>query len=138
MATVRSYNKVTGVIYVYDSHKVWSKTDKKYKTVRKCIGKVDPTTGKIIPTGPRGRPRREPRELNSEPTTGKTPAISAPGDPTAEDVQALHAMIARLKLENSLLRSEREKIRPLLDGIMHFAEQARELLDQTDSALGDP
>ena len=122
---------------MYDSHKIWSKTEKKYKTVRRLIGKIDKESGKVVPTGPRGRPKRESREPNLKSNTPKTPTTAVPVETAASDVQALSTTIAELKIENSLLINEREKITGLLDGIMHFAQQARELLDQTDGEKSD-
>ena len=136
MATVKSYNKVTNTTYVYESHKTWLKSEKKYKTVRKLIGKIDPETGKIVPTGPRGRPRREPREPNFEATTTKTPSTSII-DKALDDIRVLNASMAVLRIENNLLISEREKISDLIDSIIQFAEQARKLLDQADNKTGN-
>ena len=45
------------------------------------------------------------------------------------DVQALNTTIAELKIKNTLLMNEREKLSELIDGIMHFASQAKELLE---------
>lgn len=136
MATVKSYNKVTNTTYVYESHKTWLKSEKKYKTVRKLIGKIDPETGKIVPTGPRGRPRREPREPNFEATTTKTPSTSII-DKALDDIRVLNTSMAVLRIENNLLISEREKISDLIDSIIQFAEQARKLLDQADNKTGN-
>ena len=123
MATVKSFNKVTGTTYVYESHKKWSKEEKKYKTIRKLIGKIDPMTGRVVPTGPRGRPRSKPLEPNSR------AAKAEPLDASEIDVQALNTTIAELKIKNTLLMNEREKLSELIDGIMHFASQAKELLE---------
>lgn len=112
---------------------MWSKSEKKYKTIRRIIGKIDPDSGQIVPTGPRGRPRREPREPISDATTTKKTATASLADVATSDVRTLNATIAELRIENSLLISEREKITGLLDNIMHFAEQARDLLDQSDN-----
>ena len=39
-----------GVTYVYKGFKTWDKERGKYRTKRKCIGKLDPKTGKLIPS----------------------------------------------------------------------------------------
>ena len=125
VATVKSFNKVTNTTYIYDSHKVWSKSEKKYKTVRKLIGKIDPATGLIVPTGPRGRPSTKPQV--------QSPEAAPSGAANARDVQALAATIAELRIENSLLKTERESVAELLDGIIDLAQQARDLLRSAEA-----
>jgi transposase len=43
-------SKKTGITYVYESTSFWDKKKQQSRAKRKCIGKVDPATGKIIPT----------------------------------------------------------------------------------------
>ncbi len=54
MAITRAFNKHSGVYYAYDVQYVWSEEAQKKVQVRKCIGKFDPETDKIIPNGKRG------------------------------------------------------------------------------------
>jgi transposase len=42
-------NKKTGVVYAYESNAFWDKEKQQSRAKRKCIGKVDPETGEIIP-----------------------------------------------------------------------------------------
>lgn len=49
-AIVYQTNKKTGVVYAYKSVSYWDKVKKQSRAKRKCIGKVDPDTQKIIPT----------------------------------------------------------------------------------------
>ena len=50
MATiVFQKNKATGVVYAYESNAFWDKEKQQSRATRKCIGKVDPETGEIIP-----------------------------------------------------------------------------------------
>ena len=52
MATIiYQKNKKTGNVYAYESIAHWDKDKKQSRAVRKCIGKVDPKTNEIIPTG---------------------------------------------------------------------------------------
>ena len=43
-------NKKTGVTYAYESISYWDKEKQQSRAKRKCIGRVDPETNKIIPT----------------------------------------------------------------------------------------
>ena len=49
MAIVFQKNKKTGVTYVYESKAFWDKEKQYSRATRKCIGKLDPETGEIIP-----------------------------------------------------------------------------------------
>ena len=49
-AIVYQTNKKTGVTYAYESVSSWDKEKKQSRAKRKCIGKVDPETKKIVPT----------------------------------------------------------------------------------------
>ena len=55
-AIVYQTNKKTGVTYAYESVSYWDKEKQQSRAKRKCIGRVDPETQKIIPT----RKRKEP------------------------------------------------------------------------------
>ena len=56
MSITKSYNKQTDTYYAYETTNEWS--DEKQKNVqrKRCIGKFDPDTGKVIPNGKVGRP----------------------------------------------------------------------------------
>lgn len=50
MGIVYQKNKQTGIIYAYESVSHWDKVKKQSRATRKCIGKIDPETGKIVPS----------------------------------------------------------------------------------------
>lgn len=58
MSITRSYNKHTNTYYAYQTEYVWDEAAQKKVQKKQCIGKYDPETDEIIPTGKRGRPRR--------------------------------------------------------------------------------
>jgi len=47
---VKQLNKKTGTVYVYENYPYWDKQKKQGRSKRKCIGKIDPSTGEIVPT----------------------------------------------------------------------------------------
>ena len=55
-AIVFQTNKKAGVTYAYESISYWDKEKKQSRAKRKCIGRVDPKTNKIIPTRKRKKP----------------------------------------------------------------------------------
>src|SRR6187455_2952447 len=50
MSLVYVKNKKNGVTYVYESSGYWDKEKQQSRNIRKCIGKIDPVTGKVIPS----------------------------------------------------------------------------------------
>lgn len=71
MAIVKKKNAKTGITYVYESHSVWIPELKQPRATTKIIGKLDPQTGEVIPTGPRGRPRSAQKETVSKDGAGE-------------------------------------------------------------------
>jgi len=59
MSMVKHTDKRTGVTYVYESESYWDKEKKQPRSRRKLIGKIDETTGEIVPTEGRGRKRKK-------------------------------------------------------------------------------
>lgn len=59
MAIIKQYHKDTDTTYVYDSISYWDAEKGQSRSKRKLLGKLDPKTGEIIPTGPRGRKKKE-------------------------------------------------------------------------------
>lgn len=59
MAIIKQYHKDTDTTYVYDSQSYWDAEKGQSRSKRKLLGKLDPETGEIIPTGQRGRKKKE-------------------------------------------------------------------------------
>lgn len=54
MSISKSYNKQTGITYVYEVYEnYWNKEKKRPESKRRLIGKIDPETGRIVPTSRR-------------------------------------------------------------------------------------
>ena len=65
MAVIKQYHKETDTTYVYDSQSYWDAEKGQSRSKRRLIGKLDPATGEIIPTGKRGRNKTEKETLNT-------------------------------------------------------------------------
>lgn len=50
MSIVHQKNKQTGITYVYESEGYWDKDKQQARSRRKCIGKLNPETGELIPS----------------------------------------------------------------------------------------
>lgn len=53
MAIVKVHNKARNITYVYESVSYWDKELKQPRSHRKLIGRIDPATGDVVPTGRR-------------------------------------------------------------------------------------
>ncbi|MBR4776894.1 MAG: hypothetical protein IK007_04695 [Lachnospiraceae bacterium] len=119
MAIVTQYHKDTDTTYVYESTSYWDPEKKQSRSKRKVIGKIDPESGEIIPTGRKGRPKRE---------EDSTRAAAA---------ERLAKLYDRALNDNSLLKSE---ILSLKDELAEAAEENRRLrsvLDCIRKAIGE-
>ena len=76
MAIITQHNKDTGTTYVYESISYWDAEKQQSRSKRRLLGKVDPQTGEIIPTGKRGRKKKE--------------AVPAEQAPAAQDLNNPH------------------------------------------------
>ena len=104
MAIVKHKDKRTGVTYVYESESYWDKEKKQPRSNRTLIGKLDETTGEIIPTGKSGRKKTVPEEgvEITEESTSITHQIHL--------LVEKDAIIRSLKAENAALKKEKQEI----------------------------
>lgn len=58
MARVEHFDKRVGITYVYESESYYDKEKHQSRSKRKLIGKIDPATGEMVPTGKKGRPSK--------------------------------------------------------------------------------
>jgi len=59
MAMVKQLYKRSGITYVYESVSYWNLEKKQPRSKRTLIGRLDPATGKIVPTDGRGKRRAQ-------------------------------------------------------------------------------
>lgn len=102
MSIVKVYNKKAGVTYVYESKSYWDKEKQQPRNKRKLIGKIDPVTGEMVPTGKRGR---KPSSVAIATEPGDV--AGSDGNP---DYSALLAVITEKEQENASLK---ERVREL-------------------------
>ena len=122
MAIIDVYNKQRNVTYVYDSESYWDKDLRQPRSHRKLIGKRDPVTNEIIPTGKRGRKK----------SAYSDEKAAAPSDTESREqledalrlIQEKDAQILNLRQELSAVEKENRIYRNTL-------QQASALLDKT-------
>lgn len=104
MSIVHIYNKERDITYVYESHSYWDKDKKQPRATRKLIGKLDPVTNEVIPTGKRGRPKK----------SNKTDESSTHEDSQYKELYESAALSLKKKderisdLENRIANAEQE------------------------------
>ena len=64
MAIVIQTDNRSGITYAYDTTYRWDKEKKQSRAKRVCVGKVDPQTGKIVPT--RGRAKKSESKFSEQ------------------------------------------------------------------------
>lgn len=122
MAIVKQYHKDTGITYVYESESYWDAEKQQGRSRRKCIGKIDPETGEIVPTGKRGRKKKEAVKTEYDDTqlremTGKYERVYA-------ELVSLKEQLKELKAENDQLRRSNTKLTAALDKIRYICGEA--------------
>ena len=112
MAIVHVYNRARGVTYVYESQSYWDKELKQPRSNRKLIGKLDPDTGEIVPTGKRGRTKQEqdPEKKSSHSVTDSKTSV----DQTRRLLKEKDAEILSLKKQLSAAEREIANYRQLI------------------------
>ena len=74
MAVVKQLDKRSGITYVYESTSYWDKEKQQPRSKRTLIGRLDPTTGEVVPTDGRGKRRSQPN-LDNPAKRGPIPVI---------------------------------------------------------------
>ena len=99
MAIIKQFHKDTNTTYVYESESYWDPEKKQSRSKRKCIGKIDPETGEMIPTGKRGRAKNPQKENTEASEASKLQAL----------LQSVQEEMLSLKTENAELKAALKK-----------------------------
>ena len=131
---IRNKDKRNGIVYVYESTSYWDPETKMPRCHRKLIGKEDPETGEIVPTGKRGRPKKNAAEAQqiSSVEGSADPAASKPSSETLRLKAALDA-------NEALIATREERISALEDEVRRLNEAFKLLgptLDSLDKVIG--
>lgn len=105
MSIIKQYCKKTDTYYVYDCESYYRPDKKRCYYKRKLIGKIDPSSGAVIPTGKRGRPKK-----NDTPAKVATETSAAPCNSDKASIDE----IMRLNTENASLRSKVKSMEKVL------------------------
>ena len=123
MAIIKQYHKDTDTTYVYESISYWDEEKKQYRSKRRVIGKLDPETGEIIPTGKRGR---KPKEASAQPA-GVTAELPQLYEDSQARIKELTLMIDKKDHEIAGLRKEIRRLKDALSQIDKRLAQCRDI-----------
>lgn len=108
MTITRSYNKHTNTYYAYETSYVWDEKAQKKVQKKQCIGKFDPETDKIIPTGKRGRPRGSTSAKEAEDT--KYADFMADAKKLSKKLKSVEASFEKLSSEVMQLSADLDSL----------------------------
>jgi hypothetical protein len=114
MAIIQQYHKDTNTTYVYDSQSYWDPLKGQSRSKRKCIGKIDPVTGQMVPTGKQGRKKKEGTEKVSEDEINQYKALY---EQSQKEILCLKAEISEQKKTISDLTKQTEQLQAVLNKI---------------------
>ena len=123
MAIIKQYHKDTDTTYVYESISYWDEEKKQSRSKRRVIGKLDPETGEIIPTGKRGR---KPKEAPAQPA-GVPAELPQLYEESQARIKELTLMIDKKDHEIAGLQKEIRSLKDALSQIDRRLSQCRDI-----------
>ena len=123
MAIIKQYHKDTDTTYVYESTSYWDEEKKQSRSKRRVIGKIDPETGEMIPTGKRGR---RPKEVPDVPA-GIPAQLPQLYEESQNRIKELTLTIDRKNLEIAGLEKEIRRLKDALRQIDRHLSQCRDV-----------
>ena len=126
MAIIKQYHKETDTTYVYESASYWDADKQQSRSKRKLLGKLDPETGEVIPTGSRGRKHKEPPASSDN-------RIDDEVREKDEKIRELTIALAQKDAEIIRLEQKNHRLQESINLISRHIDQCRELC-LTDAA----
>ena len=132
---VKSYNKKSGVTYVYSSVSVWDPVAKTSRPQRRLIGKLN-AEGEIVPTGKPGRPRKVKTEISE----GADSASSETEETTTPTYTEFMLVLAELEETRDLLQKQEARNKLLDEEVRRLKFQIKRLfpvISATEGSLSE-
>lgn len=126
MAIIKQYHKDTDTTYVYESTSYWDADKRQSRSKRKLLGKIDPKTGEVIPTGSRGRKRKETPAVSGNRTDAKARVKD-------ERIRELTIALAQKDAEIIRLEQKNHRLQETINLISRHIDQCKEIC-LTDAA----
>jgi chromosome segregation ATPase len=132
MAIIKQYHKNTNTTYVYESESYWDEEKKQPRSKRRLIGKVDPVTGEIVPTGKRGRKPKADKDHTSQSSPAESSSLLKQHEDDLQKINELKQAIAYRDKEVDTLKRENERlhssIRKMKDQLIRLSNQCDEYM----------
>jgi len=139
MVKVKCRDPRTGIVYVYSSEGYFDEQSQKYKYRRRVIGKLD-ENGNEIPTGPRGRPRKEKpsaSKVSDEHTYEQAALLELPEHKAAlSRIEELEKKVYSLESKLTEMRDEQHKLQRELSRSARQISEGLDLLKKATENLG--
>lgn len=110
-------NPKTHITYVYESTSYWDKELKQPRNHRKLIGKLN-EKGELVPTGKKGRPRKEPEVPAAESESSAIEELQKKADSYFSKWQESEQKNLELEREIRKLRAEKEAAGKKLEALI--------------------
>lgn len=120
MAIVKQYHAASDTTYVYESENYWDPVKKQGRSRRKCIGKIDPETGEIVPTGKRGRKKKEPEKTEYDDKEFRE--MKSKYEHTYAELISTRGQMSALKAENEQLKKANRQLSQMLERISSICQ----------------
>lgn len=138
MAQVRYTNK-NGTTYVYESLSYWDPELKQPRAHRTLIGKVDPETGEVVPTGKKGGVRKkksvEEKEAQRQAKLAKEKIEEAAGEDTKDYKQLYEDAMHALELAEKSHEAELQSLKATVADLESRLKRATGELAQIETQL---
>ena len=121
MSIVKQFHADTNTTYVYESTSYWDPEKGQSRAKRKLLGKEDPLTGELVPTGKRGRKKTEPKTDTTVSPSG-TNEWEQKYLKCLEESREKDELIRRLRSENESLIKDNKKLTSRLDAVRKILE----------------
>jgi len=118
MAIIQQYHKDTDTTYVYESISYWDAEKGQSRSKRKCIGKIDPATGEVVPTGRRGRKKKE---EPSQPANDELARLKDLYEQSQKEIASLKVKASELEKNLSALTQQNRRLSTTLRRIQELA-----------------
>ena len=115
MSIVKSYSKANDTTYVYEQDMKWNPVTKRPEGTRRLIGKIDPVSGEIVPTGKRGRKKKEKPEVTAD------PELIEENRKFQSEITSLREQVTKLYTENQTLKKKNSSLERKLRNIIDIA-----------------
>ena len=124
MAIIQQYHKASDTTYVYESTSYWVPELGQARSKRKCIGKLDPETGQIVPCGKRGPKKKTPEAAAEQADSEEHRQLTAKYEQMLAEATQLRLKLSESEKEVSELRKQNKRLTAVIQQIRGLVREA--------------